>query len=392
MPLLDHYQGAVSVWREAVARSLIQRVQVVVTTAILVTLLSLSLQAQAETFFNGRPSLILEGKAARLVVDLGGGSIVDFRLRAQSINPLEFDSGEAAVLKPLGHFLCLDRWGPPSEAEKRNGMFFHGEAARVEWTISRRPARKGDVVHAAMSALLPLAGLEVERIIRLSDSSASFNVTEAVTNRNKLGRIYNMVQHPTIGPPFLDENTLVDSNARKGFMQTSPLPNPEEPAVFWPQALREGQPLTLRRLSEDSDPNVVSFTFDDELGWVTASSPSQGLLIGYLWKTSEYPWFNAWRHSENGKPAARGLEFGTTGLHHPFPVLVAKGRIFGRPLYVHLDAGQTAKRSYLAFLFKIPDDYQGVARLTYRERRLVIRERGDDADRDLAMLTEEFLP
>jgi hypothetical protein len=137
---------------------------------------------------------------------------------------------------------------------------------------------------------------------------------------------------------------------------------------------------------------VVSFTFDDELGWVTASSPSQGLLIGYLWKTSEYPWFNAWRHSENGKPAARGLEFGTTGLHHPFPVLVAKGRIFGRPLYVHLDAGQTAKRSYLAFLFKIPDDYQGVARLTYRERRLVIRERGDDADRDLAMLTEEFLP
>ncbi len=363
-----------------------------VRTAIFVTLLSLSLQAQAETLFNGRPSLILEGKAARLVVDLGGGSIVDFRLSGQSINPLEFNSGEAAALKPLGHFLCLDRWGPPSEAEKRNGMFFHGEATRVEWTILQRPARKGVVVQAAMSALLPLAGLEVERTIRLSDSSASFNVSEAVINRNKLGRIYNMVQHPTIGPPFLDENTLVDSNARKGFMQTSPLPNPEEPAVFWPQALKESQPLTLRRLSDDSDPNVVSFTFDEELGWVTASSPSRGLLIGYLWRTSEYPWFNAWRHSENGKPVARGLEFGTTGLHQPFPILVAKGRIFGRPLYVHLDAGQTSRRSYLAFLFKIPNDYQGVARLTYRDRRLVIHERGKESDRDLSMLTEEFLP
>lgn len=46
---------------------------------------------QAETLFNGRPSLFLEGRAARLVVDLGGGSLVDFRLSGHSINPLQFD-------------------------------------------------------------------------------------------------------------------------------------------------------------------------------------------------------------------------------------------------------------------------------------------------------------
>ena len=360
--------------------------------SIVITLLAISSQMQAETLFNGRPSLILEGKAARLVVDLGGGSLVDFRLSGHSINPLQFDPRESAVLKPLGHFLCLDRWGAPTEAEERNGMFFHGEASRVEWRVLKKPARKGDAVEAAMSALLPMAGLEVVRTIRLSDSSASCAVSERVTNRNKLGRIYNMVQHPTIGPPFLDEDTLVDSNARKGFMQTSPFPNPEEPAVFWPQALKDGQALTLRRLREDSDPNVVSFTFDGDLGWVTASSPSQGLLIGYLWSTSEYPWFNAWRHSENGKPQWRGLEFGTTGLHQPFPILVEKGRIFDRPLYVHLDTGQSTVRSYLAFLFEIPEDYQGVAQLTYRDRRLVIHERGKGSDRDLSMATEAFPP
>ena len=363
-----------------------------IRTSIAITLLAISSPMQAETLFNGRPSLILEGRAARLVVDLGGGSLVDFRLSGHSINPLQFDPRESAVLKPLGHFLCLDRWGAPTEAEERNGMFFHGEASRVEWRVLKKPTRKGDAVETAMSALLPMAGLEVVRTIRLSDSSASCTVSERVTNRNKLGRIYNMVQHPTIGPPFLDEGTLVDSNARKGFMQTSPLPNPEEPAVFWPQALKDGQALTLRRLREDSDPNVVSFTFDGDLGWVTASSPSQGLLIGYLWSTSEYPWFNAWRHSENGKPWARGLEFGTTGLHQPFPILVEKGRIFDRPLYVHLDTGQSAVRSYLAFLFEIPEDYQGVARLTYRDRRLVIHERGKGSDRDLSMATEAFPP
>ena len=363
-----------------------------IRTSIVITLLAISSQMQAETLFNGRPSLILEGQAARLVVDLGGGSLVDFRLSDHSVNPLQWDPGESVLLKPLGHFLCLDRWGAPSEAEERNGMFFHGEASRVEWRVLKKPARKDDAIETAMSAMLPMAGLEVVRTIRLSDSSASCTVSERVANRNKLGRIYNMVQHPTIGPPFLDEDTLVDSNARKGFMQTSPLPNPEEPAVYWPQALKQGQPLSLRRLADDSDPNVVSFIFDEDLGWITASSPSQGLLIGYLWSTAEYPWLNIWRHSENGKPQARGLEFGTSGLHHPFPILVEKGRIFGRPLYVHLDAGQTTVRSYLAFLFKIPDDYQGVAQLTYRDRRLVIRELGKGSDRDLSMTTGAFPP
>ena len=358
----------------------------------MVTLLAIGTPMQAETPSNGRPSLILEGKAARLVVDLGGGSLADFRLSGHPVNPLQWDPGEAAVLKPLGHFLCLDRWGAPTEAEERNGMFFHGEASRVEWKVQEGPARKGEALEATLSALLPLAGLEVSRTVRLSDSSASCIVSESVTNRNKLGRIYNMVQHPTIGPPFLDEGTLVDSNARQGFMQTSPLPNPEEPAVYWPQALKQGQPLSLRRLADDSDPNVVSFVFDGDLGWITASSPSQGLLIGYLWSTAEYPWLNIWRHSENGKPQARGLEFGTTGLHHPFPVLVEKGRIFGRPLYVHLDAGQTAVRSYLAFLLEIPEDYQGVSQLTFRDRRLVIREWGRGSERDLSLTTGAFPP
>jgi hypothetical protein len=66
-----------------------------------------------------------------------------------------------------------------------------------------------------------------------------FTVSETVTNRNKLGRVYNMVQHATIGPPFLDETTVVDSNAQHGFMQSSPLPNPEQLEIRWPEATKE---------------------------------------------------------------------------------------------------------------------------------------------------------
>jgi hypothetical protein len=178
---------------------------------------------------------------------------------------------------------------------------------------------------------------------------------------------------------------VVDANARKGFMQSSPLPDPEEPAVWWPQALKDGQPVNLRRLIGDDDPGVVSFTIDDEYGWVTASNAAKGLLIGYIWKTSDYPWLDIWRHAQDGKPVARGLEFGTTGLHQPEEILVAKGKIFGRMIYAHIDAGETVTRSYAAFLFKIPADYRGVGGITYGSGRLVLHERGAGPERDLGM-------
>jgi hypothetical protein len=347
-------------------------------------LLSL-LCAKAQTPANDRPALVLEGKAAKVAIDLGGGSIFDFHLAAPALNPLTWDSkGEPAKPRPMGHFLCLDRWGAPSAAEQRNGMPFHGEASRVMWRVVSPAVAKGDNIEAVMEASLPMAGLEVTRRIRLSKDSALYVVAERVTNRNKLGRIYNMVQHPTIAPPFLDEKTLVDANARKGFMQSSPLPNPEQPAVEWPQALKDGRPVDMRRLVNDPDPNVVSYTIEDEYGWTTASSLSAGLLIGYIWKTTDYPWFNAWRHTENGRPAARGLEFGTTGLHQPYPILVKKGRIFERPLYTHLDAGQTETRSYASFLFRIPRDYKGVAKITYSTGRLQLHEHGSPG-RELTM-------
>jgi hypothetical protein len=341
--------------------------------------------ASPQTVPSNRPALVLEGKAARVAIDLGGGSIFDFRLNGHLLNPLTWDSkGKPADPRPMGHFLCLDRWGAPSAAEQRNGMPYHGEASRVKWRVVSPAVAKGNKVEAEMAASLPIAGLDVTRRLRLSRNAAFFTVLERVTNRNKLGRIYNMVQHPTIAPPFLDEKTLVDANARKGFMQSSPLPNPEQPAVDWPHALKDGQAVEMRRLLDDAAPNVVSYTIDDEYGWTTASSLSGGLLIGYIWKAIDYPWFNAWRHVEGGRPAARGLEFGTTGLHQPFPILVLKGRIFEQPLYTYLDAGETETRSYACFLLRIPQDYKGVAKVTYTEGRLRLYEHGN-SERELSL-------
>lgn len=361
-------------------------------TILLAILLLVAPNARPATIVDGRESVVLKGGKATVVVDLGGGSIVRFQLNESPLNPLGWNNqGPAGEARPMAHFLCLDRWGAPSKAEEANGMPFHGEATRVHWKELSVPG-SGGAIHAEMEAALPLAGLRVKRRIQLAVNEALLRVTEQVTNNNKLGRVYNMVQHPTIGPPFLDETTIVDSNARQGFMQSSPLPNPEQPAVFWPQALRDGQPVNLRHLTDNPNPNVVSFVIEQEYGWVTAANAGRGLLLGYLWKKSEYPWLNIWRHVQDGKPLARGLEFGTTGLHQPFGVLLEKGRIFGRALFAYLDAGESASRSYAAFLFPIPKDYQGVAEVRYENGRIIVIERPGGQGRELTMVAGELFP
>jgi len=341
----------------------------------------------------------LEGRSARVAVEIDGGAISDFRLVDKDLNPLSWrEASSAPGPHWKGHFLCLDRWGSPSDAEGRNGMPFHGEVSRVEWKILHGPVVRSGQIVAEMAATLPLAGLRVRRQIRMSEKDSFFMVREEITNTQKLGRIYNMVQHPTIAPPFLDATTVVDANGRKGFIAYRPLPNPEEPAVSWPQALKDGIPVNVRYLTNDHDPNVASYTLDDEYGWVTASNPGKGLLIGYIWRAKEYPWLIDWRDVQNGKPAARGLEFGTTGLPQPDNVLVAKGKIFGRQLFEHIDTGETVAKSYAAFLLKIPENFKGVSKIDYLDGRLVIHERDilyerdAGAERDLVIQVGELFP
>jgi len=305
-------------------------------------------------------SLVLESGAARMNWDLAGGGLVDFHLKDGQVNPLTWEDGTGAAVRLRGHFICLDRWGAPSDAEKAAGMPYHGEAPRIRWRQIGKTASDLE-----MAVQLPMARLAVKRTVHLEDTAAV--VTESVTNENPLGRVYNFVQHPTIAPPFLDETTVVDANARQGLMQSSPMPNPEHPTVVWPQALKDGVPVSLRFLKDDPQPNVVSYVIDDEFGWTTVITPGKALLLGYVWRTADYPWFSAWRDVRNGKPSARGLEFGTTGLHQPYPVLVRKGRIFGRPLFAFLDAAQTETRRYQAFLLRVPTGLTGIDRMR-RER------------------------
>ncbi len=336
---------------------------------IALSCLAISLHADQE-IIGGRDSVVLRSPKGRVVFDLGGGALREFTQAGSDLNPLGWNTPRLndVSVHGFGHFLCLDRWGPPSEAEGKRGMPYHGEASNVRWTVDSDSREE-----AVMSAHLPKAGLTVRRTIKVSAGATAFSVREEVTNENQLGRVLNIVQHPTIAPPFLDETTIVDCNGQKGFAQGGSLPTPEEPSFEWPAAVKKsGETVNLRVLKNDPDPNVVSYAIEEQLGWVTAANPEKGLLIGYIWRTRDYPWVSLWRDVRDGKPAARGLEFGSTGLHQPFPTLLKKGRIWDRPLFEYLDAGERLSKGYICFQLNIPKAFTGVQSIRLEGDKLSI--------------------
>ena len=333
----------------------------------------------------GDEILNLNNGVVQASVALNGGGITEFRFLDGTVNPLNWEMGRESASddEPYlrGHFLCLDRWGAPSDAELENGMTFHGEAAYAPWRLVNREGPAESHQEAEMVCELPMAQLTVRRLMRLEGNQAVLVVREHITNSGRLGRIYNIVQHPSIAPPFLDPDTIVDSNAQYGFVQGSAVPESVAAADLWPNATIQGELVDLRRFQHDDTgapySDVSTFIFDEtaEYGWVTASSPNTGLLLGYLWRVEAYPWLAIWRARSNGRVAARGLEFGTTGLHQPYAELVRVVRILGRSLYEYIDANETVEKSYIAFLLKIPREFQGIAEINYNDGKLELIER-----------------
>jgi hypothetical protein len=323
----------------------------------------------------------IENSKAVLEVNLNGGSYPDFHLKELPLNPLNWHIKDSTMPDFMGHFLCFDRWGPPSEAEKANGFKYHGEASTVVWKRLAEPKSINGIITCSMECTLPMGGLQLTRKIEMPADEPVFFVTEEIKNLNKYGRMYNIVQHVTIAPPFLDKTTIIDNNTEKGFedKEDGSL-NQESPVLKWPEANHNGEKISLRQIEKDW-PRVASFAFskNDKYGWVTACNPAKNLILGYIWKTEDYPWINFWRSMENGIPVAFGIEFGTTGLHEPFPVLAKKGKIFDRNIYDFIDANEVITKSFIGFLAKIPGDYKGIDRIEINNSLIVIKGKSNNS-------------
>ncbi len=298
-----------------------------------------------------------------------GGAVTALWLREDSVNflgwALEEDdmpenNREGAPF--AGHFLCYGRWGAPSEGEMRKGMPHNGHHNNLIWEVET-----GEETVMRVSSVRDR--VEIERRIRFSGEDPLFEVKESFSHDSDLGRLCNVVQHVTLGPPFLSARTLIFSNCRQGFLQEASLPDPQEHSYEWPMAKDvEGNAIDLRVF--DTTHNYVStHIFEDSTGWVLAWDPLSGSFTGYTWKIAEYPWINIWNQNRGGQPFAKGLEFGTTGIGLPYDELVEKHRSFyGRNSYFFFDAGETKTYTYQGFAGKTEGTLLGVKKImTYPE-------------------------
>lgn len=326
----------------------------------------------------------LQNKTSILEVDLHGGAITNFHLKENPINPLSFSFSKdqmpennkgGAVYQ--GHFLCAGRWGEPSIGEMKAGIPNHGEPANIHWHLNER-----EEIRLSMETTAAMEGLQIKRQMELDNEAALCHVTETITNINPLGRLYQMVQHPTIAAPFLSGATVINCNATIGFNYLHG-DEPLQHLVNWPMVAGNSEKkFDLRNPQEDYN-SVFSFIVDpkDNYGWVTAYSSAHDLIFGYVWNRKDYPWINLWQHFEDSAIKYRGLEFGTTGLHQPFKKIIENKNIevLGERTLAYIDAGACVKKEYAFFLIPLSKNFKGVERIEVKNEIItVIEEKSKD--------------
>src|SRR5690242_122632 len=156
----------------------------------------------SETVYRGRRACLIENGVLDLVVTIEGGHIAAVTDKTTKINPLWSppwpslepsqyerakhpqygDNSESKLLAGImGHNLCMDIFGGPSEAEAAAGMTVHGEASIVPYEIT---TEQGVLTQRAT---FPQAQLRFERRITFHGPTV-VQITEAVENLSALDR------------------------------------------------------------------------------------------------------------------------------------------------------------------------------------------------------------
>lgn len=352
-------------------------------------------EVEASHTYRGRSAVRLANGSIELVVLKGGGSLVSLTLDddPERINPM-WDSLRAdreqgrpeRLTGGIGHFVCVDGFGQPSDAERAAGLEGHGEAHRLEWSTEFAGHEGGDLILRQVVAL-PRVREELRREIRLRPGESVVYVKSRLTSLLDFDRPVNWAEHATIGSPFLERGvTVVDMSSSRAMTR------PRETATrnglrhrlvsgqefAWPQApARAGGLLDLRAAPMESHSlDHTGHRMDPEADWafVTALHPRKRLLLGYLFRSRDFPWLQTWEFYPRSGMLARGLEFGTQAFDLPRREVVTAGRLFGQLLYRWLPARETVEGRYLTFWTRTPEGFLGVDSVQWREGKLTIED------------------
>lgn len=315
--------------------------------------------------------VFLKNETSSVRFSLLGGAIIDFHLLNDTVNPFTWKLSPADMPAnnkkgaPFqGHFLCLGRWGGPTPGEIKEGIPHNGEASNNWWELKRQTTDS-----LLMNFEAKLEGIFIERQISMAPKDALFKITEEFTNILSVARNIPIVQHATIGIPFLDTSVVVFSNASKGFNQKFVPGHFEKHQTEWPFIKVDSTgKITDVRKSMRTEDFVATYIFEDSIGWIAAYNPGLKQIVGYVWKTKEYPWLHLWHGIKDGKLWAKGLEFGTTGLGDTSPMEERFLLNFhGTSNLNYIDANTSIKKSYYCFLVKFDEQLKEISNISITE-------------------------
>ena len=287
----------------------------------------------------------------------------------------------------VGHFVCVDGFGPVSREERDAGLPGHGEAHTVPWDVTFS-GRLGNIATLAFAANLPIVEEKFSRTFRLVDGENVVYVQSVLENRLGFDRPVNWAEHATIGSPFLEpEHTLLDVSAQRGrtlkhpARQTLPMRLASFQDFQWPNApTGDGKTVNLRAVPatpNSLDHMTVLLDPSRRLVWVTAINTSKRLILGYVFKREEYPWLQDWENFPASLKMARGMEFGTQPYDVPRREAIGTGAMFDTPTYRWLPAKSKIETRFLLFYAHTPEGFRKVDDVTLQGGKLIVEDRQD---------------
>jgi hypothetical protein len=331
------------------------------------------------TTYRGRRAAAIENQQLRVTVLQGGGHIAEILDKDTGINPLwtppwrssepsefgpaayaEYGSGVESKLLAgiMGHNLCLDIFGGPSEEEFAAGITVHGEGSVASYQIEESGGG------LTLRARFPLAQIAFERRIELRGRVV--RIRESVENLTAYDRPIGWTQHVTLGPPFLEKGvTQFRASATRSKVLESEFGVADTlcgAAEFdWPSApRRDGGIEDLRVLTGAASSSAFTTHLMDparENAYFAAFAPAARLVFGYVWKQADFPWMGIWEENYsrthapwNGKTLTRGMEFGVSPMPESRRAMVDRGKLFGVPAYRWLPAKARLEVEYCALM------------------------------------------
>jgi hypothetical protein len=328
-----------------------------------------------EVIFKGRQAVQLENDLLRVTVLKQGGHIAEVFDKRAGVSPLwvphwtsvepsnfgsaqheQFGTGPDAKLLVgiMGHNLCLDLFGGPSEAEAQAGLTVHGEASVDRYDITE------SADELLLELTLPMAQLKFSRSIQLH--SQHIRIQEAVANLSAIDRPLAWTQHVTLSPPFLDPATTQfrASLTRSIVSETDPGLNAylSPGAEFtWPLAPQpDGRQADLRQMHKTAPASGYTAHLADparEHAFFVAFAPQFQLAFGYIWRPADFPWLGIWEEncSRQGSPwdghtVTRGMEFGVSPFPEARREMVERNPLLDTPTYKWLPSRGRLEAKY----------------------------------------------